>query len=217
MNMEGKTQTELMEILQDYQQALEHEKRYHDTLDNLLEGFQIIGFDWRYQYVNNTVIKQSKFSREELIGYTMMEKYPGIENTELFKTLSLCMQARISSVFENKFTYPDGTVGWFELSIQPTELGLTILSNDVTEKKRAERDKIRYTHALERIIFSMSHKVRQPVAHLLGLVNLVENCHLKRGEIRKIWNYIKDSVKGLDMQTRDITQNMEDLYLNSRK
>ena len=36
------------------------------TFDHLLEGFQIIGFDWRYKYVNDAVVKQSKFSREEL-------------------------------------------------------------------------------------------------------------------------------------------------------
>ena len=30
------------------------------TLDHLLEGVQLIDFNWQYIYVNNTIVKQSK-------------------------------------------------------------------------------------------------------------------------------------------------------------
>lgn len=103
----------------------------------MLEGIQIIGFDWRYLYINNAVVKQGKYTKEELLGYTMMEKYAGIENTELFKTLEQCMSNRISRRMENEFTYPDGSKGWFDLSIQPILEGLLILSMEVTDRKRA--------------------------------------------------------------------------------
>jgi len=41
---------------------------------------------------------------------------------------------------ENEFDYPDGTKGWFELSIQSTFEGAFILSVDITERKQAEKD-----------------------------------------------------------------------------
>jgi PAS domain-containing protein len=31
----------------------EKEERYHSTLDNMLEGCQIISTDWRYLYIND--------------------------------------------------------------------------------------------------------------------------------------------------------------------
>ena len=204
-NIHGKTETEVLELLNSVQLALEDEKLYHDTLDHLLEGFQMIGFDWRYKYVNNTVVQQSKFMREELLGHTMMERYPGIEHTEMFKTLTLCMDARIPSIFENEFTYPDGSSGWFELSIQPTEGGLIILSNDISVRKRAEKEKAEHLKGLEKVLFMTSHNLRQPITHVQGLVNLLKNCKNSPEELDKIIDYLEESAQALDRHTREIT------------
>ncbi|HCK65929.1 MAG TPA: hypothetical protein DHW49_06665 [Anaerolineae bacterium] len=114
------------------------EERYRNVLDNLMEGAQIIGFDWRYLYVNDAVAKQGYQTKENLLGRTMMEAYPGIENTEFFAILTSCMEERIPHAMENEFTYPNGKKGWFELSIQPVSEGLFILSNNITERKHAE-------------------------------------------------------------------------------
>ncbi len=119
-------------------ELLESEKRYHRVLDTMMEGCQIIDYDWRYVYVNDALAKQGRAKKGDLIGHTMMEVYPGIENTDLFAILRHCMEHRISTRVDNQFTFPDGGTGWFELSIQPVEKGIFILSADITERKRAE-------------------------------------------------------------------------------
>jgi PAS domain S-box-containing protein len=116
------------------------EQRFRSTLDNMLEGCQIISFDWRYLYLNDVAVKHSKMSREQLLGHTMMEIYPGIENSELFIWLKQCMAKRVSRHMINKFTYPDGSEGWFELSIYPVSEGISVLSADITERRRAEEE-----------------------------------------------------------------------------
>lgn len=58
---------------------LSESRSQETTLDNLIEGFQLISFDWKYVYVNDAVIKHSKYTKEELLGHTMMEKYPGMK------------------------------------------------------------------------------------------------------------------------------------------
>lgn len=116
------------------------EERYRNVLDNMMEGAQIIGFDWRYLYVNDKVAIQGREIKENLIGRTMMEVYPDIEKTYLFSVLNNCMQERTSYQMENKFTYPDGRTGWFELNIQAIAEGLFILSNDITQRKIAEKE-----------------------------------------------------------------------------
>ena len=114
------------------------EQQYRFLLQNMREGIQVIGFDWKYLFVNNSVVNQSRYTNEELLGHTMMEKYPGIERTELFKELQHCMAERRTGLFENEFTFPDGTKEWFELSIQPVPEGLFVLSMDITERKKTE-------------------------------------------------------------------------------
>ena len=120
--------------------AFQSEMRYHRILDAMLEGCQIIDFDWRYVYVNDVVAAQGKRAPEELMGKTMMEMYPGIENTDLFQILQKCMADREPRHLENRFNFPDGSVGWFELSIQPAQEGLFILSTDITQRKQMENN-----------------------------------------------------------------------------
>ena len=116
------------------------EERYHQVLENMLEGAQIVGFDWRYQYVNDAAAGQGHEAKEKLQGRTMMEAYPGIEQTELFTVMQDCMSNRTRHHMENEFVYPDGSKGWFELSIQPVPEGIFILSMDISERKRAEEE-----------------------------------------------------------------------------
>jgi PAS domain S-box-containing protein len=111
---------------------------YEKIGDNLFEGLQVIGYDWRYFYINPTVEHQSKKSREELLGRTMMEIYPGVEQTEMFAGLKRCMETRVPHRMQNEFQYPDGSVGWFELMMQPVPEGVLIFSLDVTELKKTE-------------------------------------------------------------------------------
>jgi PAS domain S-box-containing protein len=116
----------------------EGEGRYHRTLDNMLEGCQIIGFDWRYLYLNDTAARFGRQPKQELLGHTVMEKYPGIETTEMFAVLRHCMEERVAKHAEFEFTYPDGDTAWFEFSIQPVPDGIFILTLDITERQRAE-------------------------------------------------------------------------------
>lgn len=111
----------------------------YSVFDNLIEGVQIIDFDFRYVYVNESVAKQGKSTKDELLGYTMTEKYPGIENTEVYKSIQECMINRNYLNMINEFNFPDGSIGYFELRIQAIEEGVLILSFDITEQRRAEQ------------------------------------------------------------------------------
>lgn len=71
-----------------------------------------------------------------------------------------CMQNRISHQFENEFTYPDGSVGWFDLSIQPVPEGIFILSIDITEKKKAELEILNSRENL-RALYARLQKIRE--------------------------------------------------------
>lgn len=168
------------------------------TLDNLIEGYQLIGYDWKYIYVNKTVVKHSKYSdAADLIGYTMMEKFPGIENTRLFEILRQCMTERIATVMENEFTFPDGTVGFFDLRIEPVPQGLFILSVDVTERKKAEKERNTYINALEHILKITSNCVQEPAESILKLSESISNENMSPEQLQAIASYLKNSAAQL--------------------
>lgn len=142
---------------------------YHHTFDHMLEGCQVIGFDWRYLYVNDSAALQGQQKKEELLGHTMMERYPGIENTALFAVLQECMQQRVFRDMETEFQYPDGQSGWFKLSVQPVDEGIFILSLDITERKRSELAVQRYAERM-----GMLHQIDLHLMQGISYHELVE-------------------------------------------
>lgn len=176
-----------------------NEKRLRHTLDNMFEGAQIHDFDWRYLYVNDTLVQYSTYSREELLGHTLMEKYPGIEQTPLFATLEQCMKERISKKMETEFVFPNGSTANFELSIQPTPEGLFILSVDRTEQIKANEKLIKANR-----LYAFNSAINQNIVQItdeqelmdntcriafdigkfkLAWINIIENGRLKRVSI----------------------------------
>jgi len=148
-------------LKESHEQLKKSEERYRNTLDGMLEGCQIIDFDWRYLYINDAAAKQGRRPKEELLGHTMMEMYSGIEDTDMFTRLRYCMEKRISHNMENLFTFPDGSQGWFELRIQPVPEGIFMLSIDITERKSVEKMLARVIDAssIPAFVVNKQHKV----------------------------------------------------------
>ena len=114
-------------------------RQIRHTLDSLIEGIQIIDFNWRYLYVNTAVTKHFNHNKEEFRIPTMIDKYPGIEKTEVFKVLEDCMINRNPERLEIEFIYQDPVMErWFDVSVIPVEEGISIMSLDITAHKIAE-------------------------------------------------------------------------------
>ncbi|MHC1737572.1 MAG: ATP-binding protein [Ignavibacteriaceae bacterium] len=118
----------------------ESESRLRSTLDNLMEGCQIIGFDSRYLFLNKAALKQSRLTKEELIGRTMTECYPGIENTKMFSELQRCQENRVSVSLEYEDSYTDDSKRYLLSRFEPIPEGIFILSEDITDRKLAEQE-----------------------------------------------------------------------------
>jgi PAS domain S-box-containing protein len=189
------------------------EKQFHVALDTMLEGVQIIGFDWRYIYVNDAMAKHGKYNKEELIGHTVMEMYPGIEQTDIFKVYLQCFNERTAIHLENEFLFPDGSSAWFELSFQPVTEGIFILSVDITQRKQAEEkikrlnidledrvikrtEQLKKTNEeLEAFSYSVSHDLRAPLRAIIGFTAMLEEDYGDRldNEGRRITSIIKNN------------------------
>jgi len=200
------------------------EAQFHRALDSMLEGVQIHDFNWRYLYVNDSLVKYSKYSREELLGYTIMEKYPAIEQSDLFKTMQQCMDSRVAEHLESEFVFPDGSKGYFELSLQPVPEGIFILSFDITERKHAEEgikklnaeleervqkrteDLKKANEELEAFSYSVSHDLRAPLRAIIGYSAILEEDYSSKldDEAKRITGVIKSNTSRMGALIDDL-------------
>lgn len=205
------------------------EERYRTTLDNLQEGCQIISFDYRYLYLNDVSAKQGRNLKADLLGNTMMEKYPGIEKSHFFTLLRECLENHVSHKMENEFVYPDGTVGWFALNIEPVPEGAFILSADITKEKQQEIELVNYREHLEELVnnrtvqfeaankeleafsYSVSHDLRAPLRHIDGFAQLLK---------KKYYDLLNDQgqryVDNISGAAKEMGQLIDELLVFSR-
>lgn len=107
------------------------------SLEAIQVGVQLVDREWRYRYLNAAALRHGQTTTTDTLGRTMMECYPGIDETEMWEVLAGAMAGE-RATFENRFQFPNGSEGWFELHFEPFDAGVMILSIDVTARKQAE-------------------------------------------------------------------------------
>ncbi|GMV82621.1 MAG: hypothetical protein AMXMBFR7_38050 [Planctomycetota bacterium] len=132
--------------------------RYRVTFGYIMEGCQLIGFDWRYLYLNETAAKHNRRPNSELLGLRMQDAWPGIDGLPVFAMLRRCMDERIALHMEVEFQFPDGFRGWFDVRGQAVPEGIFVFSIDITERKKAEL-RNRYLNRVYAVLSEINHTI----------------------------------------------------------
>ena len=179
--------------------------------DKMHEGVQLISRDYHYLYVNEAIARQGKTTIESLMGHTMMEVYPGIEQTEVFARITSCMDNQSPDYIINEFVFPDGSEGWFDIRMEPVEDGVFIFTFDITEQKKLEGELKKLNENLSkrvmektrelsdflererelnqmksRFVSMASHECRTPLSTILSSISLIEKYELTEQQANRI-------------------------------
>ncbi|HET9016618.1 MAG TPA: ATP-binding protein [Thermomicrobiaceae bacterium] len=128
------------------------ERRATDILESITDGFLAFDQDWRFTYVNGRAEQFLGQSRDDLLGRTVSEALPYLQQLPSIERIREAMEQRTAAHFE----LTDPAVGrWFDLHAYPAADGLSVYFRDVT-RRRTDEDarrgaEARYRNLVEQI------------------------------------------------------------------
>ena len=104
-----------------------------ELLEQLGDAVTVISFDWRYRYVSERAAAIIGRPAAELVGVPVWEVFPEVVGTPEHAAAVRAMEERTAV----KIVWFFDTVGrWFEQHAIPTEAGLVVVVDDVTEREQ---------------------------------------------------------------------------------
>ena len=110
------------------------------VLDGMSEGFALLGPDFTMLDLNAEATRLDARPRDEIIGRTHWDVYPGSEDGPLGPLYKKAMRERVAVNLEHQHIWTDGRVSWLDMRAYPTAEGnLAVFFRDVTARKTTEQ------------------------------------------------------------------------------
>ena len=107
------------------------------VVDSIGDGFGLLAPDFTILRLNSEAYRIDGRPREDLIGRSHWEVYPGTEHSELGKLYKQAMVDRLPVRIEHRYAWPDGRVSDLETRVFPVANGcLAIFYRDVTDQQQ---------------------------------------------------------------------------------
>ncbi len=115
----------------------EFSKRISSILESITDAFFALDREWRFTFLNSRAEQLLRRPREELLGTSVWEAYPGIVGSRFQRKYLKAVQTQEAAHFEEFYAPLDG---WFEVHAYPSQDGLAVYFRDVTERRRTEEE-----------------------------------------------------------------------------
>ena len=117
----------------------ESNERVTNVLASITDAFVTLDKEWRFTFLNQRA-QEIVFPLQEpgaiLLGRNLWQDFPDLVGTIIEENCRRCMDEQVTVSFELYYPPLDG---WYEVRAYPAKDGLSVYSQDISERKRTER------------------------------------------------------------------------------
>lgn len=161
--------------------------------------------------VNEQVVNITGYTERELIGQHFSIFDPGEAQHNIYQNLNDIILSGESWRGEVKEKAKDGSYFWLDMVIMPVKLQSTevayfvCLALPITDRKMADAYREKSIELFEALAHETSHRVRGPMARVLGMINLIDKQFVTAEEFEWILDKIRENILELDTATSKLT------------
>lgn len=142
-------------------------------LESISGGFFALDSQYRFTYWNRAAEEGTGLRREEVLGKNVFEIFPNARNAELGEKYRLAMETKTFQSIETSYK-DERFEAWYDVRIYPAENGLSVFFQDITVRKREEREKealVAVSHAINTSQFldEMCLTASEKIAHFFDI------------------------------------------------
>ena len=108
------------------------QKQIVNILENITDGFYALNRQWQFTYVNPKAEECWQRKRQELLGNNIWEQFPDTAKTIFFEEFHKAVSRNVAVKFE---AYYEQLNIWFEVEGYPSEEGLSVFFQNITDRK----------------------------------------------------------------------------------
>ncbi len=114
--------------------------RYESILESISGGFFACDNQYVITYWNHAAEIGTGLSAKDVLGKNVFEVFPNAAGAPLGEKYRLAMETKTYQSFETSYK-DERFEAWFDIRIYPAENGLSVFFQDITEKKKEQRQK----------------------------------------------------------------------------
>lgn len=170
-------------------------------LESITDGFFTLDNHLNITYVNKAFEEICGVKRETVAGLSYWDLFPEAKSQKFFTVFNNVLKTRESEYFEE---YATSLNKWVSIAVYTNPDGLSVYFRDLTEQKKYIRIIETQNEQLKEIAWMVSHRLRKPVATILGLSQLLNKGTISDKENLKVIDGLIEEVEGLDYIIKEI-------------